>query len=258
MASAIALRLMRSSWLRFPRTPRLSKSLGDVVRRGHLVGNPVLAVSPPGRDDSVERAAWNRDEVVRLLEVASRDRLAAIWRLALTSGLRRGEILGLTWDDLDGNVVSVARQVLVRPAGGYTAVYVRNTTKTRRVRRVRIDDATAVSLRRWKAAQSQERLAFGIPWRTAGGLGVEAAWIVTEPDGSVVHPATFGARGSGLSRPRASRRSRFTAHGTRWPSSALGRCSLDVVSPARARQHHHHREHLLARLRQAAREAAGR
>jgi integrase len=73
-------------------------------------------------------------------------------------------------------------------------VYVRVTTKTRRARRVRIDDVTDTVLRRWKAEQAAERLAFGQPWKTDGGLGVEAAWIVTEADGGVVHPDTLLAR----------------------------------------------------------------
>jgi hypothetical protein len=35
----------------------LSKALGDAVRREHLVVNPILAVDPPARDDSIERVA---------------------------------------------------------------------------------------------------------------------------------------------------------------------------------------------------------
>jgi integrase len=169
----------------------LSKSLGDAVRRGHLTVNPVLAVDPPARDDSVERIAWSREEVRRFLEVAATDRLHAVWRLALASGLRRGELVGVCWDDVEGLSVRVARQVLMRPSGGRSRVYVRETTKTRRVRRVRIDDATAAALRRWKAEQAEERLAFGAAWKTDGGLGVEAAWIVTEPDGCVIRPNTL-------------------------------------------------------------------
>lgn len=172
----------------------LSKALGDAVRRGHLTVNPVLAVDPPARDDSDERIAWTRDEVRRFLGVASTDRLHAVWRLALATGLRRGELVGVCWDDIDDVSVRVARQVLMRPSGGRGRVYIRGTTNTRRVRRVRIDEATGAALRRWKAEQAEERLAFGAAWKTDGGLGVEAAWIVTEPDGGVIHPDTLLAR----------------------------------------------------------------
>jgi integrase len=57
--------------------------------------SPVDAVDPPARDDSVERTAWSAAEVGGFLDVAAGDRLSAIWRLALTTGLRRGELLGL-------------------------------------------------------------------------------------------------------------------------------------------------------------------
>lgn len=229
----------------------LSKSLGDAVRRGHLVANPTLAVDPPARDDTIDRTAWTRDEVLRFLDVASMDRLGGIWRLALTSGLRRGEFIGLQWPDLDGNGLTVARQVLVRPAGGYSRIYVRSTTKTRRTRRVRIDDATAEGLRRWKATQSEERLAFGAPWHTDAGLGVEAAWVVTEPDGTIVHPATFGARWERLVASAAVTPITLafrTAHLRR--AGPFGRrAPRRRVSPTRARQHHHYCQHLRPRLR---------
>jgi len=174
----------------------LSKALGDAVRRGHLVVNPILAVDPPARDDSVERGAWNRDEVRRFLEVASGDRLHAIWRLALTAGPRRGELLGLWWEDVDEQSVHVRRQVLLRPRAvrGGRRLYVRQTLKNRRPRRVRLDEQTATHLRRWKAEQASERLAFGRPWHADGGLGVEGSWVVTEPDGTVVHPDTLLGR----------------------------------------------------------------
>lgn len=176
----------------------LSKALGDAVRRGHLATNPVLAVDPPARDDSVERAAWTTDEVRTFLGASSTDRLAAIWRLALATGLRRGELLGLQWDDLDldAGTVSVARQILVRPrpVAGAPRVYVRETTKSRRRRVVRLDRATAAMLRRWKVDQASERLRFGPAWRADGGLGIAASWIVTEPDGAVINPETLLGR----------------------------------------------------------------
>jgi integrase len=154
----------------------LSKALGDAVRRGHLAVNPILSVDPPARDDSVARAAWSRQEVKRFLAAAPGDRLAGIWRLALATGLRRGELLGLQWTDLEAGAVHVSRQVLLRPRSvkGGRRICVRQTTKSRRARRVRLDEETAAGLLRWKATQAAERLAFGPPWKNDGGLGIEA------------------------------------------------------------------------------------
>ncbi len=53
-------------------------------------------------------------EVRAFLDVAAGDRLSAIWRLALTTGLRRGGLLGPEWDEVDQASVYVRRQVLLR------------------------------------------------------------------------------------------------------------------------------------------------
>jgi integrase len=213
----------------------LSKALGDAVRRGHIAVNPVLAVDPPARDDSVDRRAWTRDEAARFLPIASKDRLGAVWRLALATGLRRGEVLGLTWDDVDLErlVVAVRRQVLVRPRSVLNTprIYVRATTKTRRVRLVRFDEATAAALRRWKTAQAMEHLSFGGAWKTDGGLGQEAPWIVTEPDGAVVNPETLLGRWRRL--VKTAKVTPIPLHGARHSYATLALeagVRLDIVS----------------------------
>ncbi|HXF71949.1 MAG TPA: site-specific integrase [Actinomycetota bacterium] len=175
----------------------LRKALVDATRwrpKPLLARNPLDGVEPPRRDDSVERPAWTAEEVRRFLAATEGDRLGPIWRLALATGLRRGELLGLWWDDLDleQREVRVRRQVTTRVAGKEgPRLRLRETTKGRRERLVRFDLATAAALHTWRARQAEERLAFGPAWRAHGGLGVEAAWVVTEPDGYVVHPDTL-------------------------------------------------------------------
>jgi integrase len=90
------------------------------------------------------------------------------------------------------------------------------------VRRVRFDEATGAALRRWKAAQDAERLAFGPAYRTDGGVGIVAPWVVTEPDGYVVNPDTFGARWNAL--VKSADVTPITLHGARhsYAERALG------------------------------------
>jgi integrase len=211
----------------------LHKALGDAVRRRHIATNPADAVDPPARDDSIERTAWSSDELRRFLDAAASDRLAGVWRLALATGLRRGELVGLRWSDLDAGAVTVARQVLVRPRAvqGTPRIYVRPTTKSRRRRVVRFDRTTAAALRRWKADQDAERLRFGPAWRTDGGLGEVAAWVVTEADGAVISPETLLGRWKRL--VRTVEVPPITIHGARhsYAEAALGAgARLDVVS----------------------------
>jgi integrase len=162
---------------------------------------------------------------------ASADRLHAIWRLVLATGLRRGELIGLQWVDTDDASALIVRQVLVRPGGGPLRVYVRETTKSHRARRIRFDATTAAALRRWKVEQASERLAFGGAWKLDGGLGNEAPWIVTEPDGAVVHPDTLLRRWKAL--VKVAGVTPIGLHGARHTHAELslaGGARLDVVS----------------------------
>jgi integrase len=167
----------------------LHKALSDALRRGYVLSNVVGAVDPPNKDDSQQRRAWNGSEVRRFLAVAAEDRLHAVWRLFLASGARRGEICGLRWEDVQGARLQISRQVLVRPTRGWDEdrVYVRETTKSGRVRTVTVDQRTESELRRWKAEQGRERLAFGAAYK-------DGRWIVSEADGATVHPDTLSAR----------------------------------------------------------------
>jgi integrase len=55
---------------------------------------------PTARAHPRERETWSKAEVRKFLAKASSDRLHVAWRLSLY-GLRRGEVLGLRWSDID-------------------------------------------------------------------------------------------------------------------------------------------------------------
>lgn len=87
-------------------------SLDHAVKMGLLVSNPITKVQIP-KDEKKEMTVWNVDEVKVFLKNASNNRLYIAFHLAVTTGMRRGEILGLRWKDVDLNkgIVSV-RQTL--------------------------------------------------------------------------------------------------------------------------------------------------
>src|SRR3954447_15044151 len=69
-------------------------------REGTLSRN-VCAVTEPPRAPHKPGASWTADEARRFLAAAKPDTYSPLWLLALSTGLRRGELLGLRWSDLD-------------------------------------------------------------------------------------------------------------------------------------------------------------
>ncbi len=100
---------------------------------------------------------WSAEQLRAFVAHVRNDRLAAMWQLLATTGLRRGEALGLQWRDadLDAATVFVHRNLTV--ANGRAMV---NETKTAHGRRkIALDPATVTVLRRHRRHQLEEKLA---------------------------------------------------------------------------------------------------
>jgi integrase len=67
---------------------------------GYLIMNPADRVERP-RDDTEEHPVYTREQIRVLLETAKADRVHALWYLAISTGLRRSELAGLKWEDID-------------------------------------------------------------------------------------------------------------------------------------------------------------
>lgn len=108
----------------------LRKALRDAVADGLIGRNPIDSVKAPPRAE-IELKTWDADEARRFLRATAGDRLHALFVLALTTGMRRGEILGLRWSDVDlaAGRLSV-RQNLV--SIGYRLVFTTPKTKASR------------------------------------------------------------------------------------------------------------------------------
>ncbi len=156
----------------------LREALQQAVRWQLLARNPADAVEPP-RGQRRETEVFDQGEVGRLLEVAGGTRLAVPVLLAVTTGLRRGELLGLRWQDvdLDGGKLAV-RQSLEQTKAGL-AFKQPKTQKGRRV--VTLPPMTTDALRRHKAEQAKERLLLG-PAYCDHGL------VLAQADGQPFNP----------------------------------------------------------------------
>ena len=141
-------------WLADPETAVIGRALRDAERWGRVTRNVARMADPPSRDGS-RATAWTAGELRRFLGHVADDRLYAMWRLAATTGMRRGELLGLTWRalDLDAARLSVEQQ-LVPTRGGVTF----GEPKSRRSRRtVALDAVTVDALRKHRDTQLFER-----------------------------------------------------------------------------------------------------
>lgn len=111
----------------------LRKALADAVRWNLLQRNVAdQADAPSPRSGAAEMMTWGAEELGHFLDFVGDDRLYGAWVLAATTGLRRGEVLGLRWSDVDLDSGRLAvRQTLVSVA--YETKF--STPKTNRGRR---------------------------------------------------------------------------------------------------------------------------
>jgi integrase len=153
------------------------RALKDACRWRLIAFNAAAEATAPAQTPP-KPTAWTPNEMARFLDVAAGDRWAALWRLAATTGMRRGELCALRWADLDfgSGTVTVERSAVV-----VNHDVVIGTPKSGRTRRLGLDAVTLDALKAWRRGQAEERLAFGAGW--AGGDE-----IFTWPDGMRVHP----------------------------------------------------------------------
>jgi integrase len=136
----------------------LHKALAQAVRWNLILRNPaasVKALTPTPK----EMHPLSASEARKLLEVAQGDRLEALYVLAVHTGMRRGELLGLKWPDVDWENATVrVRRTLTRNGTGH----VLGEPKTKKSRRtVRLTHKAVEALRSHRARQAQEKLKIG-------------------------------------------------------------------------------------------------
>lgn len=140
----------------------LHRAFAQAVRWGEMPRNPCDAVDPPraGRD---EMRTLSAEQVTRLLDATRRDRLHAVYALAVTTGMRLGELLGLKWSDvdLDAGRLSIRRTLQRQRVGGLTLCEPK-TAQSRRT--VELSRKAIAALREHRTGQLKERLATGSEW----------------------------------------------------------------------------------------------
>jgi len=81
----------------------LHKACKDAVRWGHIARNPLDVADPPSKkgDGSREMRTWSAEQLKAFLAAVAAERLAPLWHVIAFTGMRRGEAIGLRWQDVD-------------------------------------------------------------------------------------------------------------------------------------------------------------
>jgi integrase len=169
---------------------RLKAAFEQAVMEGKLVRNVVRLVKPVEYQQA-ERQTWTKAQVHKFLTSTKGTRLEVAWRLSLY-GLRRGEVLGLRWEDID----LTAKTITVRQSRVLCDYQVRiEPPKSRNGLRTLPLDAELVAalkaLRKRQAAESAEAgAAYGadldaLQWYEGG------EYLVTDEVGIPVHPEWY-------------------------------------------------------------------
>lgn len=169
---------------------RLSAALEMAVLEGKLARNVARLVEPP-KYTPRERETWSKAEVKGFLAKASSDRLYAAWRLSLY-GLRRGEVLGLRWSDIDlraGTLTVHQSRVLVEYRVRIEEPKSRNGKRT-----LPLDAELVAALTVLRKRQLDESLVAGPAYRSRLS---ELEWyqggeyLVIDEAGTPVHPEWY-------------------------------------------------------------------
>ena len=156
----------------------LRSALNTAVKRRLLPYSPAdhieLAPENPKRPKP-----WTLEECQRFLRDVADDRLANLYHLILFTGMRRGEAIGLRWQDVDLERARLSVEQQITEVHGHSVV---GTPKTRRgTRDIPIDGRTIAMLRRHQEMQDVERTAWGPAWNDAG-------LVFTREDGRPLRP----------------------------------------------------------------------
>jgi integrase len=158
----------------------LGQVLGEAERRGHVGRNVAsLAHLPANAAAPGERRALEPAECLKLIRASEGTTLGALVSLALATGARRGELLALSWDDVDlaGRTVSFRHGLRRATGGGYEL----GPMKTKASTRVVVIGAAACSaLREQKSRQRKEQVA-ATRWQDTGLVFTNAVGETLDP-----------------------------------------------------------------------------
>ena len=155
------------------------RMLRDAVRWGKIPKSPAEMADPPKRSATHRPInAWNADTLRTFLKATSEDELFPLWVLIATTGLRRGEALGLRWSDIDLDTGRAQINQTVIAIGWNVHLGQPKTQAGRRP--IALDPATVEVLREHRRAM--------LARPAIGTCHVGDQLVFSAPDGAPLHP----------------------------------------------------------------------
>jgi integrase len=166
-----------------PRTVQLSlailrKALSQAVKDG-LAGRNVARLVDAPRWKRPDVKPWEPGEASQFLDAIKGERLEAAYLVALSLGLRRGEVLGLRWADINLEAKTVAIAQALARVGGKLQLIEPKSRQSRRT--IPLHDGLVVALKAHRRRQLEERLAAGSRWQDSGMVFATGIGTPLEP-----------------------------------------------------------------------------
>jgi integrase len=199
---------------------RLVQSLDHARRLRIVARNEAEDATPPALPRH-EMKCWNDEEIARFLAVAQDSIYGPLWIVALYTGMRRGELVGLRWQDVDWeNAVLHVRQSITVLSHGL----VTQSPKSGRHRKISVPGVVLDLLRQHRSRQNERRLKMGEFWHDSG-------LVFTVGHGGPIRPDNLKRNITASSRVQASQPSVSTTCATR---TAPGSCATAMISRSSA------------------------
>ena len=179
----------------------IHKVLADAVDAGIVTTNVADRAKPPKPRASAptEMRFWTANQLGDFLAQVSGTRLEVAWCLAAMTGMRRGEVLGLRWQDVD---LEAARLAVRHTLISLNYAIQESTPKTHQARTIDLDTTTVEQLRSHWERQQLERSTWGHDYQRND-------LVFTRQDGSPIHPDLFSQSFESLLRQSDLPRIRF-------------------------------------------------
>lgn len=161
----------------------IHKALADAVDAGFLAANPADRAKPPNPRSTgrCEIRFWTPAQLRTFLDLVVGHRLEAAWHVSAMTGMRRGEVLGMRWGDVDLERARIqVRQALVSVA--YELVF--STPKNHRGRVIDLDPGTVEQLRMHRERQVKEQAEWGASYD-------DRDLVFCRENGEPLHPQTY-------------------------------------------------------------------